>query len=390
MRPSRRSGPVAHVVRTDALRGYAGLVRELGGDPDELLRRAGIRLQLAGKAVQAIPYQKLASLLHETALATGHADLGLRLAARQGGTTVLGPLEVAMRNLPTLGEAFDYYIAHAVAFSSAVSIVREREAETGRPYFRFEMYLSRLPHAQQVAEHAMGLLHHVIIALSAGKVRSRELWFSHGPVSPIADYRRYFGTRVEMNMPFTAIFLAEADLAVPIPDRAEALFQLADAFIDSEYSMATPLSARVRSVLTGSLASGGTSKQGIARQLGMHARTLERKLAAEGSGFRALIEEVRRDAAHRYLTETTLPITQIAAMLGFGEPAVLTRSCRRWFGCPPRELRNRATAGEERAADLSPADLARRVAALERENARLRQLVDRLASAAGAGEDKAG
>lgn len=327
------------LVRAEALGGYSALVRELGGDPELLMRGAGIELRDPAEGAQFIPYQKMTELFDVTARALARSDFGLLLAARQGGTSVLGPLEVAMRNSPTLGDAFAYYIGHAAAFSPAVSIVLEEEAETGRPFFRFEVYLSRLRHPQQVAEHAMALLHHVIIALSGGKARSRELWFSHAPQSPLAGYRRYFGTRVEMSMPFTALFLSEEDLATPLPNSARTLFDLANAYIDSEYSMNQPLAARVRSMLVRQLAEGKPDKPLIARALSLHPKTLERRLRRENSSYRALLEEVRREAAQRYLTESHLPIIQIAALLGYSEPAVLTRNCRQWFGRAPRDIR---------------------------------------------------
>jgi len=127
------------------------------------------------------------------------------------------------------------------------------------------------------------------------------------------------------------------------------------------------------------LALGRATKQDVARQIGMHARTLDRKLVGEGRGFRSLLEEVRRDAAYRYLAESTLPITQIAAMIGFREPAVLTRSCRRWFGCAPRELRRApGRLGSPSVATSPGADLLARVDTLERENARLRGVIEAL------------
>jgi AraC-like DNA-binding protein len=333
------------LVRAEALGGYAVLVRELGGDPEDLLRRAGIELRDPAGGAQFIPYQKMTELFDDTARILGRADFGLLLAARQGGTSVLGPLEVAMRNSPTLGDAFAYYIDHAAAFSPAVSIVLEEEEETGRPFFRFEMFLPRLRHAQQVAEHAMGLLHHVIIGLTAGKARSRELWFSHGPQSPLAQYRRYFCTRVEMSMPFTALFLSEEDLGVRLPNTARSLFDLADAYIGSEFSMDQPLAAQVRSLLVRQLGEGNSDKSAIAQALSVHPKTLERRLRAEGTSHRTLLGEVRRDAAQRYLTDSKLPMTQIAARLGYSEPAVFTRNCQQWFGAHPSDLRRKKRQG---------------------------------------------
>jgi AraC-like DNA-binding protein len=71
----------------------------------------------------------------------------------------------------------------------------------------------------------------------------------------------------------------------------------------------------------------------------MHPRTLQRRLHDEGTTFEALRDDVRRDAASRYLSQTTLPLTRVSALLGYSEPSVFTRSCRRWFAGSPRRLR---------------------------------------------------
>jgi len=34
-----------------------------------------------------------------------------------------------------------------------------------------------------------------------------------------------------------------------------------------------------------------------------------------------------------------MPLGQIADLLGFSEQSVLARSCRRWFGVTPKEIR---------------------------------------------------
>ena len=84
----------------------------------------------------------------------------------------------------------------------------------------------------------------------------------------------------------------------------------------------------------------------VAGELAMHPKTLQRRLLAEGQPFKDLVDEVRRN---RFLELAAQPgtfnLTQLALLLGYSEQAALTRSCRRWFGCPPTELRRRATAG---------------------------------------------
>jgi AraC-like DNA-binding protein len=81
------------------------------------------------------------------------------------------------------------------------------------------------------------------------------------------------------------------------------------------------------------------SKAHVAQLLAIHPRTLQRHLAVEGVNFETLREETRKEAALHYLRQTEMPLGQIADLLGFSEQSVLARSCRRWFGVTPKEIR---------------------------------------------------
>ena len=67
----------------------------------------------------------------------------------------------------------------------------------------------------------------------------------------------------------------------------------------------------------------------------MHPRTLNRRLADKGCTFRGLAEEVRYDLARQFLENTGMPISQIAAALGYAETSAFTRAFRRWSGFSP-------------------------------------------------------
>ena len=77
----------------------------------------------------------------------------------------------------------------------------------------------------------------------------------------------------------------------------------------------------------------------IAEQLGLHPRTLQRQLAAEGHRCQDLIDAERRVQATRYLAEPRLQLGQIAGLLGYTEQSTFNRSCRRWFGMTPGDYR---------------------------------------------------
>ena len=74
--------------------------------------------------------------------------------------------------------------------------------------------------------------------------------------------------------------------------------------------------------------------------LGLHPRTLQRRLREEGECFESLKDSVRRDVALQYLIQPDVPLSRVAELLGYSEASVLSRSCARWFSATPKQLRN--------------------------------------------------
>lgn len=83
------------------------------------------------------------------------------------------------------------------------------------------------------------------------------------------------------------------------------------------------------------------SLEELAERLDTSTRTLKRHLAAHGTSYRQLIEELRRDRAVAMLRDSDRTITQIAEQLGYTDRASFHRAYRRWFGSTPQELRRR-------------------------------------------------
>lgn len=77
----------------------------------------------------------------------------------------------------------------------------------------------------------------------------------------------------------------------------------------------------------------------IADRLCMTSRTLRRKLEAEGTSFRQLLDEVRSALAEDYLRSPLMTIDDVAAALGFNEAASFRKAFKRWTGRNPSELR---------------------------------------------------
>jgi AraC-like DNA-binding protein len=96
----------------------------------------------------------------------------------------------------------------------------------------------------------------------------------------------------------------------------------------------------VRRLLAEKLANGPPTLEQIARRLRMSARTLHRRLDQEGTSFRRILAEVRREVAARHLREPQLAVGEIAFLLGFSEASAFHRAFKRWTGHAPRAYRD--------------------------------------------------
>lgn len=334
----------ATVVRGDALRNFSQVVSELGGDPAALLASAQIRPELLSNRNAVLSYRTMVHLLERSAAELNCPDFGLRLAAAQGGAKVLGPLEVVMRNSTSLGDAFRYCASHIQAYSPAAQICIEPQPGGERTFIRFEILLAHLPYQRQAVEQALLLTHHAALSISGGNAQACEIWFSHEPLSAPAVARGYFNTMVRFGQASNGLFFRTRDLARPIADPDPQLYELATSFIDMRFpSAGKTMTTRVRTIVGRLLVVGQCTNNEVASALGLHPRTLQRRLREEGACFESIRDGVRRDNALRYLGQPEMPLIRVAEMLGYSEASVLSRSCYRWFSASPRQLRHQLT-----------------------------------------------
>ncbi|MEY4765473.1 MAG: hypothetical protein RI907_2146 [Pseudomonadota bacterium] len=81
----------------------------------------------------------------------------------------------------------------------------------------------------------------------------------------------------------------------------------------------------------------------VAQRLGITSRTLARHLDRHGLTFRQVLDERRHQEACAMLRENRHAVEDIAARLGYSDPANFTRAFRRWAGCTPSQFRDQAT-----------------------------------------------
>jgi AraC-like DNA-binding protein len=327
------------VVRGTALSNYPRLVAELGGDPVRLLRAAGIRPRDVGDYDMFISFRGVLQAVESAADATATPDFGRRLAARQG-IEILGPVGVAARTSATVTDAFAIFGTYVAAYSPAIKNGLTPLADPQRSFFAVEFLGEHLPPCPQSMGLTLGVSLRVLRFLLGSDYSPLSVHFPHESSTPPADYRAYFGCTPYFTERTAGFTIRASDLRRPLRRDDLAHRALAD-YLNSITATEAGLAQSVRTIIRQLLPTGATTLEVIAAQFNLHPKMLQRRLADEGTALAALLDDVRKETAERYLGTTDMSLSHLTRELGYAEQSVLTRACQRWFGCGPAAFRTR-------------------------------------------------
>ncbi len=138
----------------------------------------------------------------------------------------------------------------------------------------------------------------------------------------------------------TGSFSSRKDLKSRNPIDDQQVYGFLLEYLDSRVLDADEdLAAAVRSLLIKLIPTGKFSVDVLADQLGMHRRTLQRRLKLEGLTYAELLDESRSKMARDYLSTRNLPMGNLAYMLGYADQSAFNHAFRRWYGMTPRQWR---------------------------------------------------
>jgi AraC-like DNA-binding protein len=159
-----------------------------------------------------------------------------------------------------------------------------------------------------------------------------------------ADLRPYqdaFKCPLRFDAPANALLFAPSDVKLPLPTAHAELAEVHDRVACEHLQRLDPAQTchRARAVIIRHLQDGEPRRPKIAGILGMSERTLQRRLAAEGTSFQHLLDDTRRELARHYLGQREVSLADTAYLLGFSDQSSFFRAVRRWFGSSPRHYR---------------------------------------------------
>jgi AraC-like DNA-binding protein len=161
-----------------------------------------------------------------------------------------------------------------------------------------------------------------------------------GPVSTV--HAEYFSCPIRTGAPRDLLVLEASDLDRPFPGHNPEMLEMLTPALSAalgELEAQSSVAEQVKIVLKRSLASGQPGLSDVAKQLGMSDRTLQRRITEEGSTFRDLLSDARRDLGRHLLADPATDIDEVACLLGYQDTTSFYRAFREWEGMPPNRWR---------------------------------------------------
>jgi AraC-like DNA-binding protein len=347
---SRPQGQVSHAVPAASGRtlapGYIHLgvskeivptLQALGVDPEPVIRAAGFDPRLFDDGMNVIPFAALGRLYTLCLARTGCAHFGL-LVGRRASILSLGLVGRLMRHSNTVGDAVRALVSNLSVEDRAV--VPSLTISAGTVLLTYATYQAEGRSVEQILDAALGVTANILRTLCGSDWRPGEVLVPRAAPADQALYRHHFRAPVRFNQESATIVFPAGDLDLPIAGADPMMRAMLEEKIQQLIcAQGAEFSDEIRRLLRTRLTSNRCSADDIADLLVMHRRTLSRHLKSSGMGYREITNEIRFEIARQLLQDTTVPLGEIAAALGYSEASAFTRAFRRWSGQTPTAWR---------------------------------------------------
>ncbi|MER5203201.1 AraC family transcriptional regulator [Streptomyces sp. NPDC002825] len=195
------------------------------------------------------------------------------------------------------------------------------------------------------AESTVLVAHRFAGWLVRRRIGLRRVEFVHPEPRHAREYALLFGAPCVFGAQRTAAVFDRADLGEPVLRDAAALKVFlrrapVDVLVCADHG--STVTGRVRHLIGRALPAGPVpTPEELAERLSVSPQTLRRQLAAEGTTYQRVRDQVRRDHAIAELTGGRVSIERLSRQLGFSEPSAFHRAFRRWTGETPRSYQTR-------------------------------------------------
>lgn len=319
----------------------ARAVRNLGHDPKPLLQQYGLDEARLSEPRARLSIPRYMRLGHAAIALTAEPGLGLEIG-KANRFNQLGLAGITASQAPNVREAARTLIRFEPLYASNYRGQASLHEDHTGAWLRFYSISPYNAYNRFVVDSVIASWQSQLSLLAGQKIRPSQVHIEYQSPEYAEQYESMLGCRVEFGAAHNQLRLDQKNLNLRNLDHCASTFRELLTLCEYELEQLTrtrSLSERISRLLGPLLRGYEPSFEDIASRLGLPIWTLRRKLAEEGTQYREILNNTRRDLALVYIRETELSFGEIAFLLGFASAEAFQRAFKRWAGQTPGEFR---------------------------------------------------
>jgi len=307
----------------------AKTLKDYGIDSQPLFKQAGLDPQKMQEARERYSTVALQNVWRMAVDATQDPAFGLKVAQHWHPTTfcALGYAWLASKNLK---DAMERAVRYSRAVTDMVNLALDKAGGAYKISLEYiELGVKPVPES-------------VDAAIGSLLVMARQAYFEEiNPVLVLLPrakpvdaryFSEFFHSPIEYEAKECALLFSEEEIEKPLPTANAELALMTDKVIE-DYIRGldqSVFSTQVKSKLLDQLPTGVATDTTVANALRVSPGDLKKKLEAEGTTFKTILEETRCQLARKYIQEDKMSMDEIAFLLGFSEASQLNNAIQKW------------------------------------------------------------
>lgn len=310
-------------------------------DPQPLLDAYGLDPARLSEPRARLSIPRYMRLGHAAIQLTGDQSLGLEMGRlRKAGH--LGLVGVTSAQAPTVREAARVLIRYEPLYASNYRGASAMREDTEGAWLRFYSISPYNSYNRFVVDTVLASWITQLSTVAARALVPVAVHIEFERPAYAACYEALFSRPVEFAAEHNQMRLDQATLALRNPEHCPGTWRQLLELCEAELEQRTrtrSLRERVTQILGPMLKGQEPDLQQIANRLQLPTWTLRRKLEEEGTSYRVILNDTRRDLAMAYIRDTESAFGEIAWLLGFSSAEAFQRAFKRWSGQTPGEYR---------------------------------------------------
>lgn len=182
--------------------------------------------------------------------------------------------------------------------------------------------------------------------LTGTKLFPIEIRFQHRAGARESEYSKIGNFPVLFGAEKLEIIFPISVLNTPVPtydpSLRQHLLEYGERLLQETSASKQTLRALVEGLISDALPGPLPRADAVARELGMSARTFARRLTAEDTSFREIVDDLRSDLAQTFM-KGGMRLSEVSFALGYADQAAFSTAFKRWTGQAPTAFRGRVT-----------------------------------------------